>query len=366
MQGASAIGGAEALCVRVISDPAELPDLRTACVVLRSASADRPAALDLPYFYSAWDAVVEGRLHIVAIGRGLELAALWPLYVSDGTVRLLGSGSNEEYGGILGRIDETMAELALDAALAGGRTLEVYNLRPDDPLTRAIEKHGRFHRMIVHSPIISIDGSADAWRAGKSKSFRQTIRNARNRLAKLGHLAIGRVDKADAGTFTRWLFDTKRQWLDANGVGASWIRQPQSERFFASLIGDPASNVIGFALTLDGSYVAGSILLLSKDIEFFLVANDPSFAQFSPGQLVLDGLIDFAADAGTNIDLRITQDAYKLRWADRSEDRVSYIVARDWRGLAPVLRSRVRGGLLSVRTHLGRVRRSIMRKAAPR
>lgn len=355
------------LRVTVVDDIEAVVSLRPECRALREGSADRPVALDLPYFAAGWRVAAmasDARLRVVVIERNDTPVAIWPLYLDQrsGIIRHLGCGSREEYAGALGIMDAETCGEALNRLRGEGDAIEVYNLRPGTPLCAAIESNGPFLKTSVYSPIITVGDDPDAWRKAKSKSFRQSIRNNRSRLSRLGEIDVAPVPVEKADAFSRWMFATKREWLDSKGIGKNWIRSSASEAFFADLLGQSGSNVIGFAVTLDGKYIAGAFLLLARDIEFFVVANDAAYSAFSPGHLLLDGLVDFAADRCSDIDLRITQDEYKMRWADRTEERVSYVVALNWRGRTLIARRKMVARAKIVRRIAGKVKRLLSRK----
>lgn len=355
-----------ALIARVLKTADELRAIAPALDALVDRSADRSVSFRAAYLLAAWTVAStngSNQLRVVTIEEAGVLVAVWPLYLDapKRVVRHLGCGCNEEYAGLLqaapGRLD--VAELALSTIVPEADLLEAFSLRDGDPLGDAIVRRTFHYRGEVRSPVVQTAGcaSGEAWRKTKSKSFRQGLRNARNRLAsEVGAVATGVVD-ADHDAFVDWLFAQKRTWIAARGIKHSWIDRPTSPAFFKTLLAEPSSGVVGFAVTAAGQWVAGAILFLSNDVEYFVTTHDPAFARFSPGQLILDGVVDLACARGANLDLRITLDDYKLRLTDTIEERSTYRVALQRGGRNAVRLARLRRVIRRARVHVGKARR---------
>jgi CelD/BcsL family acetyltransferase involved in cellulose biosynthesis len=361
------------LIVRFLKSTEELLALAPALDALVDRSADRSASFRASYLLAAWHGVAAtqrtNQLRVLTIEEAGELVAVWPLYLDEAkrVVRHLGCGCNEEYAGLLQAAParRDLAELALSTIMPEADLLEVFSLRAGDPLGDAIARRTFHYRGDVHSPVVQTAGyaSGDAWRKSKSKSFRQGIRNARNRLEKeLGTVATGLVD-ADRDAFVDWLFAQKREWIAARGIKDSWIDRAASPAFFKVLLAQPSSGVVGFAVKAGGGrLVAGAILFLSNDVEYFITTHDPAFARFSPGQLILDGVVDLTCARGANLDLRITLDDYKLRLTETIEDRYTYRVALKPGGRNAVRLARLRRVIRKARVSVGKGRRWLHRR----
>lgn len=350
------------ITVHAVDDLNQLQALRP---FLESATAEgrkHNVAFDYSYILTAWKLLSQERgaeLKVVEVRRNQATVAVWPLYLDHGSraMRHLGSGSNEEYAGLIGRsIDAPIAEAAVKWALGECDMLEVYNLAPSDPLSLALQRTDHV-KIKCTSPIITVGSDPNAWRSSKSKSFRQNIKNARNRLSRFGDVKSGLVDPRDGIDFAKWIFATKRKWLLDRKITQNWLHQTLPHVFFQNMMSDFSSNVRGYALTLDGNYVAGSIIFLGDDVEFFVVANDENYKSFSPGQLLLDGLVDFAADRGSRIDLRLNLEGYKLRWTDAYEDRFTYYASATLKGRHQVMMKRLKLTIQSIRQVAGGWRR---------
>lgn len=339
-------------------------------------AAPAPIACDPDWVGLAWT-------HVAARERGAELLILsardaagdlvliWPLYRvrEGGTVRIrhLGSGSKEEYAGPLLK-DGAPAGHLLASALAElgrhGDVLEVYNLPQSAPWLAGLTRERACWTGATRSPIISTSGfaSGEEWRRGKSANFRQQIRAKRKRLEKLGTVRSGVTSPEDIAAFVDWTFDQKAGWVQEHAIADSWIERPASRAFFKAAMADMPERVIGIDVRLDGKRVASVILFLADHSEFFVTTYDPEFSAYSPGLLVLDAVVDHACEHELDVDLRLTTDSYKLRWADRFEDRRTLFIALTGSGRRAVLATNVTQRVRQVRKRAA----ALIRKMRPR
>jgi CelD/BcsL family acetyltransferase involved in cellulose biosynthesis len=357
--------------VEVIGDAAVFAELAPAWAELWQAAAPTCPSPALRHGY-----VNIGLRHaaprsvpcVIVVWRDARLICAWPLVVrreaGARVARHSGCGNDEEYGGPLIAADVDAAavlasiwpllEAVADAVCA-------CNLLPHGVAAIALAQSGRARAtQAVMSPIIRCGQFADvaAWRHSQSKKKRAQIGNDRRRLAKQGRLETVMVAPAEAAAFCDWFFATKCLWLDARGIGDNWLRWSHCQTFFVDALRNPAeTGVFALALMLDGAYVAGSLCLDGDVIEYFATTFDRSLARYSPGSLNFEDLLAIGAATGRDVDLRITAESYKLRWADDGEARVTLLIALTPRGLVPVCRAAARRRLVALRRRLGAVRR---------
>jgi len=321
--------------------------------VLTSKASFFSAAQTLDYAIAGWEVVpkVAGtEFATILVWRDRRLVCVWPLYTRRaGSLTIathLGTGSHEEYAGPLIWQDEDAAAIA-DLVLAQARglsdVLEVYATDPTTPMAMALERARGFkYSNTILSPTISLAAHPDfdAWLATKSKSFREGLRYDRKRAAHLGKLEfVSTPDGLDGAELTAWLFATKRAQLASRGLSKSWVLEARGEAFFSRLLSRPSpsdgpkAGAQGFALKLEGRIVAGCICLRSyRFLEFFVTAFDPEFSSVSPGKLLIEDCVRWASAHGLNFDFRVSHEAYKLRWIDRFEERLTVILANRLRG----------------------------------
>jgi CelD/BcsL family acetyltransferase involved in cellulose biosynthesis len=306
---------------------------------------------------AAWRALPKTpdvRLAIIAARRDGALVGLWPLYVcreGGHTVAChLGAGSREEYAGPLLQDlppDREAGERMLEAAKGLADVLRAYNLFVPSLAAEILAADGNFRRTSsAHSPVVNAGAYGDhaAWLANLSKKLRAELRADRRRAARQGEVTLERMAGPNAGPdCADWIFAHKRQWLVDQGVRSSWIFGERGRDLYADLLSQPPSwggridDVEAYALKQDGQIVAASIALNGPDrMEVLTAAQDPMFNDISPGSLLLEDRAAMAVARGVVMDLRLTREAYKLRWADGSDRFDSFMIACTRRGRAAV------------------------------
>lgn len=288
-----------------------------------------------------------------------HLAGIWPLWTErDGGVRIarhIGGGSRQEYAGPLAESAEAVAAM-LQVAKAEADALHLCNLPVGSPLLRLVRGLNT-HRHAVNSPVTrcATAGTFDAWLAGRSKSFRQSIRAGRRRLADCGVLRMGRPRSEEFDRFVDWLFDAKCAWLGANHHHSDWLYVPGARAFAKAALRDPATGVVGHGIWIGDRQIAGSLSLVGPVCEYFVTTFDPAFARFSPGHILTAEVIAEAIGLGLDVDFRITNESYKERWIDDFDPRVTLTIATSWRAM-PLL---AREHLKSARRKAAQVRRQL-------
>jgi CelD/BcsL family acetyltransferase involved in cellulose biosynthesis len=227
----------------------------------------------------------------------------------------------------------------------------------------------------VFSPIVSLGNFPDwaSWVGAKSKNFRHEIGKYRRRLSGVGKLRSMKAgDTIDADAVVAWLFETKRQWLADRGIRKSWIIGPEAETLFSKLLARPTApghdqDFHGFALTLDDKIIAAGFCFLSPGLlEFHMTGFDPEFAYYSPGNLLIEDIATWAIQRRADLDFRLTQTAYKARWADREQRYDSFTLACSPLGVPAIARKHadhwVRSARKAVGPRLKALRKSLDKK----
>ena len=151
------------------------------------------------------------------------------------------------------------------------------------------------------------------------------------------------------------LFEIKGEWLRARAIRSSWLFDPAPRSMFTALVGHPNTGVRMFSLNLDRKMVASCLCFQSAGrLEAFVITFDQTFGRFSPGNLLIEDIVGWCIGRGLDLDFRLTSDAYKLRWADRTEPFWTVHMATTWRGVPLVTKILVRETLVKVRSRLGR------------
>jgi|GEM_PF-3151158 len=348
------------LRVEVCSDAETLEGLRADWRALADRSTICSASHTPDYVLFAWDGLRghgDTALAVVLVWRGDRLACVWPLYTRKrGGLRVathLGTGSNEEYSGPLldeaDREPRALAGAALASAMRLADVLEVYAVNPASAIVGALNAAGgaRYVNAELHAPVVTLTTAADfdTWVMGKSRSFRQGLRADRKRLGEQGRVHLVQASGRDeAAALVDWIFESKKGWLAARGITHSWLLEPEGRQLLTRLIARPAAaeraaDVLGFGLKLDDKFLAGGVFFRSHGrLEFFVSGFDPEFYAYSPGNLLIEDVVRWAIPERLDLDFRTTQDAYKLRWADRQDSRETHILACSAPGVLRVVR----------------------------
>jgi CelD/BcsL family acetyltransferase involved in cellulose biosynthesis len=319
---------------------------------------EQSGALGYAYATAAWcelPKTSDTRLTVIAVRKSGVLACLWPLYVDREGLHTvachLGCGGNEEYAGpLLGSDpgDRVAGELALKTAKGLADVLKVYNLFGDGPAAAILAADGGVRWTgSVWSPVVSTRDcdSFEKWLSTRSGNFRSGLRREHRELSAQGDLVFRRMaGPVDGPACVEWIFAHKREQLAALGALKSWVHSPRALGMFAALAAAPAvpdgvDDVEAYALTLDGQTVAAGLVVNSDGrMEPTIAAFDPQFSRMSPGNLLIAEWTALAVSRGVDLDFRITQEAYKLRWSDRFDRFDSYVIACTPKGVAWVSR----------------------------
>jgi CelD/BcsL family acetyltransferase involved in cellulose biosynthesis len=364
----------QGLTVEVASTAADLNALRAGWKRLETRGVCYSLAQTFDYADLAWAHLSKAKggaeLATITIWRGDLLVCVWPLFTrrTGGATEVLhlGSGSNHEYTGPLLAEDGDVpaaVSLALKTAMDLGDILRVYNAPAISRIAAELKSHRALkHASAVFSPVISLRRfpTWEAWANGKSKSFRSGLRYDRRRLANAGRLEQVRVSEgAEAQALVDWLFETKRAWLKPRKLKSSPVVGQEAQAFFKALFGrsrDIATgpDIHGFALKLDGAYIAAAICFSSSGLlEFFMTGFDPELAEYSPGNLLIEDCVTWAIGQGMDFDFRITPAAYKARWADRGDRYDGFVLATSPKGAPVVLAEHARALTRGVRQAVG-------------
>ena len=283
--------------------------------------------------------------------------------------RHLGGGTNEEYCEPLLADDPQStraAALALQAICAVADVILLYNLSSSGAMANSIRNSGCFfHAGPIVSNVMRLQDFAtfEDWLNSKSRNFKESLRKARNRIAKTGSIRFRKLNELEANGFVDWIVGQKEVLVNKQGITDSWVKSAESKAFYNEILSIPSdeSGVIGFVLEHDQKVIAGAICLLSRpSIEYYITAYEEAFAYYSPGSLMEEDLVKFAIYQRKDFDFRIMQSEHKARWIDRYDDRVSFTIASGVRGYKLIVTEMARALMKKTKREIGHHLRKVL------
>jgi len=284
-----------------------------------------------------------GRLRVLAVRQGRELAAVAPLFLwgYDGDplvvrVSLLGSGISD-YLGIT-----AAPELAVDAArriyewLAetddDWHVCDLQELRPGCALLHCERPVELAAREVPGSicPVLALPPDFGKLESGLDSKFCRNLRNAGHRLARAGNPEIVAAP-ADANELMHALFRLHRsRWEERGQAGV--LAAEAVERFHLEaadrLVRSGALRLMG--LRLNGEIIAVQYSLFGKGCYFcYLSGFDPAYAACSPGALLIAETIRRAiAEGCREVDFLRQREPFKYQWGARDRSSRRLVVTR--------------------------------------
>lgn len=273
-----------------------------------------------------WRAFSPGRLRVVAIWAGDELAALAPLYMEHGELGarllLIGIGISDALDVLVDPAVQEHAGRALVEAVASYATdwdcWELEELPADAaalalPMPSSCEEHGGKQSA---SPVLDLTTANGDPFAVLPARKRRKLRMAQNRVARRG----GEVRAVPPGELDAFLDDLTRlhgaRWTSRGEDGV--LADDPVRCFHALALPELAAADLSrlFTLTIEGRVVGAYYGLLHGARAYaYLGGFDPNFAFESPGTVLIGHAIaDAAASGATIFDFLRGQEAYKYDW----------------------------------------------------
>jgi len=294
--------------------------------------ADRTGAVPFlrPGWIEAWwRAFGAGRLEVLREEGEGRIRALLPVRHRHGAVT---SPSNWHSPGFGVLREDQPAGVALLAELFARRPAQVSlgflgALGPGlDELTGAAETAGYrcLQRTLERSPFVTVDGDWEGYERSLDRSMRSDLRRCRRRLEELGRVVLdvehdtAHLDEALAVESLGW----KRK------AGTAIVSAQQTACFYTEVARWAAASgrLRLIFLRVDGRPVAFHLALEDNRTYFPLKGGfDPAFHAQSPGRLLIHATLERAFAVGLRrYEFLGGSDAYKLRWATETYDRVLF------------------------------------------
>lgn len=312
----------------------EIVDSVAALAVEWEALAERLRAgpfISPDWVAAHWSSFGNGRLMIVAVRRDRRLGAVLPLARRGNTARSVTNGQTPQFG-VLAEDDELTAHALAALATHGVSRLMLSYVDREDPLAGAIRRHAAAHRQLLvervmlRSPYIELNGTLADYRARRKSSFMADLRRRNRRLGEQGEV---RLDVCDGSReLARLLAEgwelEASEWKDR--LGTAVVARAETRRFYAEVARHAAAHgrLRLFFLRLDEAPIAFVFALQQGGVLYLIKGGfDPARGRMSPGQLLLERVIEQAFTTGLDrIELLGGDEAYKLAWTDTAHERV--------------------------------------------
>jgi len=151
---------------------------------------------DRPDWISAWQAAFgQGRLHVLALRRGEQLAGVLALQALHGTLCAPTNWHTPSFAGVFA--DAEAATTLIEVALVRTqRHLKVTLAEKDCRFSKTVDRLGRraglrtHSRVMARSPYLSLPSDVEAFDASLTAKRRSGLRRIRRRLADLGEVSV--------------------------------------------------------------------------------------------------------------------------------------------------------------------------------
>jgi CelD/BcsL family acetyltransferase involved in cellulose biosynthesis len=322
-----------------------------------------------PGWISAWwRAFGKGRLEIVTVGSQGRLDSVLPVVRRGGAVFSPTNWHTPEFG-LLGDVDGSLDELLgrLFAARASQVALGALSSRGSDierlQAAAASCRYSTLVRTLERSPVVELDQDWEDYERGLSSKLRHDVARCRRRLGDRGHVSLD--VRSDVEALDEALALEQLGWKGT--AGTAIVSRAETAQFYAEIAAWAAQRgwLRLIFLRVDERAVAVHIALEHAGSFLGLKAGfDPALRSMSPGNVLIHASLQRAFAIGLKrFEFLGAADAYKLRWATASYDRL-LLQAFSPRPAGRVLDAAFRHGrpaakrvLATARRMRGRVRR---------
>jgi CelD/BcsL family acetyltransferase involved in cellulose biosynthesis len=278
-----------------------------------------------------WRHFGSGSLRVVAARTADTLVGLFPLYVENGRILLIGSGITDYLDVLVDPAFEHDALAAMFGVLlqckGDWETAQFGELRPASPLLNAAipGELVSFSSAASVCPFLTLPGTPDDFYAALSYRQRRHIRSAKKKASETYLLELS---LAQSRTLPAYLDDLFRlhnsRWNERNLPGV--LSDEAIQRFHRDAMEGFLDKgwLYLYGLKFDGVTVA-SIYAIRRNERLFgyLGGFDPAHHRFSPGMLALSLVFEDAICKGVQeFDFLRGREAYKYAWG--AHDRTTY------------------------------------------
>lgn len=319
--------------VEIVSRGTRLKELHDSWSALWARCAAATPFQSPAWLIPWWQVFEPGHLCTIAVWDGSDLAALAPLYIeNDGNGRRrglpLGVGCSDCCDILVPDEEDDLRDMLGEAvARLGLLSIEFPDLGPKASALHMRAPCGFERTTLSGEPRPAIDINGGDLLAAVPPTQRRKLRMARHRAERAGGLRIEPIGFANTGDFIERLGVLhERRWALRGEAGV--LADPRTKAFHADAVSMlQNAGLLRAALAWIGNTVAGAYYGLGTASAgyAYLGGFDPTFAEASPGTILLGWAIEEAARCGaTTFDLLRGRETYKYRWG--AIDRPSYLL----------------------------------------
>jgi CelD/BcsL family acetyltransferase involved in cellulose biosynthesis len=269
------------------------------------------------------------RLCVAIVRQDGDIVAVWPLSLQKSNFAWIVRNLDDPFGQFGGIVIDDVADpvacvkVVIDALrkqrMADGIIIDC--VCEGSPLHNALSQLGVGKVASNEAPWINFTPHTtfDDYLAFRNKKTRKNMRNALNRLSRLGTVEFITTTKADqVRRIVEESFSGRIEWLNQMGKSSTAFRDRDFNDLLEKLPSRSDLELIGFRITLDGVSIASQWgFVLGTTYYAYISARNHSYDDCSVGRLHLANIIETCHQRGlTSIELMPPKSEYKLQWTD--------------------------------------------------
>lgn len=247
-----------------------------------------------------------------------------------------------QYGGAL-MADGADANAILNAVSSKLKQLPAIDgmlfrrVRADTPLFAALDGVCVRSSVPDQAPSVNLAVHDDfaGYHASINSKTRKNLRNARNKLARMGDLEHRTYGQSELKSLVAKSFDGRLKWLEENALTSSAFQDPHFKDFVLHTANTKRGDlpVMAMALTLDDAWVSLQWGFVHKNRYYaFIAARNPEYDKLGPGKLHLEDVVRTCKENGiATCDFLAPGARYKFTWADQATEVVDFAMPFNWR-----------------------------------
>jgi CelD/BcsL family acetyltransferase involved in cellulose biosynthesis len=269
------------------------------------------------------------KLCIAVVRQDNQIVAIWPLSLQKSAMAWIARNLDDPFGQFGGIVIDAAADptACVSSVIDALRAQHLADGMLIDCVCAGSPLHSALLRLEIGkaasnvAPWINFAPHAtfEDYLAFRNKKTRKNMRNALNRLSRLGTVEF--ITSNDPEQLRRIVADTflgRIDWLNQMGKSSTAFRDRDFNDLLEQLPDRPDIGLLGFYLTLDGVSIAGQWGFVHGTTYYaYISARNQAYDECSVGRLHLANVIETCHQRGlTSIELMPPKSDYKLQWTD--------------------------------------------------